>query len=68
MTNSQRSDVIKLLDALVGDCDGGASEHEWRKCKHCSAVAVVQDRDPRANILLTVLRDHLKAAAALRKP
>jgi len=67
MTNSQRADIIKLVDALVSKCDTSGDVHDWRLCKHCRAIVLLQDRDARAITLLTVLSDHLKAAAALRK-
>jgi len=67
MTNSQRADVIKLLDAFVAECDSSGDVHDWRLCKHCRAIVLLQDRDQRATTLLTVLRDHLKVAAAIRK-
>jgi len=57
----QLADAVRLLELMLGSCDSGASEHSWRKCKRCSAIALLQDSDALTTRLLRAIVEELKS-------
>jgi hypothetical protein len=55
-----KSDAVKFLELMVGECTSGTSEHSWRKCPRCLAIAQLQDRDPLALRLVAQAIEELK--------
>ena len=47
-------DAALLLKLLIGPCDDGASDHAWRKCRRCTTLHLLENRDA---FIVSVLRD-----------
>jgi hypothetical protein len=54
-----QSDAAKFLELLLSECGGGPSEHAWRKCRRCLAIAHIESHDKTARRLLETARDAL---------
>lgn len=46
MTAHDKDKSIALLKSIAADCEAG-DEHAWRKCRHCLAVAELDERGVR---------------------
>lgn len=52
-----RIDAIVLLKRLVGECDTGADDHAWRRCKRCLTLHEIQNhQEPAMRLLRAVLQ------------
>ncbi len=49
-------DALTILARLVGPCEGGASTHEWRKCRRCLTLSEIENhQEPAIRLLRLVL-------------
>jgi hypothetical protein len=49
-------DALRLLARLVGPCEGGTSDHAWRKCRRCLTLHEIQThQEPALRLLRVVL-------------
>ena len=62
MANAQ-SDAAKFIELILGECDGRADAHSWRKCRRCLAIHLIECRDNTARRLLETAKDALRKSS-----
>ncbi len=62
-------DAIKILTRLVGPCEGGTSDHEWRKCRRCLTLHEIQNhQEPSIRLLRVVLAQFGEGGPLMSEP
>ena len=55
-TAAELRDGVRLLARILGPCEGGTSDHAWRKCRRCLTLHDVQNhQEPATRLLRAVL-------------
>jgi hypothetical protein len=61
--SSALRDGIRILERIIGPCEGGTSDHAWRKCRRCLTLHELQNHHEPATRLLRVVLAQFGAEA-----
>lgn len=61
-------DAARLIERLIGPCEGKPDGHAWQKCSRCCAMHLLENRDKYAVRLLTNAIEALAGSRSTPSP